>query len=148
MKKQIILGCLLFVIVLFVIICYVLFAPVKYALKQSELDRKKTPYYLVQWVQITGSSWAIIGDHNGRYENVEYITINGEAPSVVKNYAVATGPNTYICYGNYLGESIISDSGDSVSVYQFTDWDILYPVKRNGLIPFLSESYLCKLDFQ
>jgi hypothetical protein len=80
----------------------------------------------MEWTQVTGSEW--------------------ETPSVVQNYHFAIGKNTYVCYGNYVGEIDIGN-GDMLSKYQFTGWDILYPVKRDGIIPFLPKSYICKWDF-
>jgi hypothetical protein len=144
---------------------YLLF-PVKFALTQKNLDALKKPYFLVEWTQVTGSSWEIVGDQHGRYDKAiyiiehrdipymiknstyktEYIVGSGETPSIVRNYNFAIGENTYICYGNYVGEIGIGNS-KKFSEYQFTDWDILYPVKRDGIIPFLPKSYICKLDF-
>jgi hypothetical protein len=121
---------------------YLLF-PVKYALKQKDLDALEKPYFLIQWVQVTGSSWRIVGDQNGYYDKQNYIVESGEIPYIVGNYSIAIGDNTYICYGHYIGEDKIFD----FSEYQFTGWDILYPVKRDAIIPFWPKSYLSKLDF-
>jgi len=146
MKKFMIIICVLKFLIL--VVCCLLFYPVKYALKQENLENIETPYFLVQWTQVTGSSWVLVGDHNGYFGEPIYIVANGAMPFERRfNYAIATGHNTYICYGNYVGEREISDGGDKFSEYQFTGWDILYPVKRNGLIQFLPKSYLCKLDF-
>ncbi|MBO4898101.1 MAG: hypothetical protein J5590_07380 [Clostridia bacterium] len=148
MRKRIVFSFI--IIIIFVVIFFgykVWFAPVKYAVSQEDLLNSKEQYYLVQWVQVTGSSWMIVGDQNGYYEHGKYIVAKGEVPSVVENYSIATGHNTYICYGEYCGKTDIG-GGDILETYQFSGWDILYPVKRNGLIPFLPKKFLCKMDFR
>ena len=146
MKKHIPLISVLCFALFALLSCYkMVFTPVKYALKQSDLDSKEA-YFLIKWIQVTGSDWMIIGDQNGLYEHPLYIIADGKIPSVVSNYAIATGHNTYICYGSYEGEADIG-GGHFLSKYHFTDWDILYPVQRNGLIPFMPKGYLCKWDF-
>ena len=123
--------------------------PIKYALFIEDLADAENPYYLVQWTQVTGSSWRIIGDQNGYFENPQYIIIEGEAPSVVKNNSVATGENIYVCYGEYMGENEIANTGMIFDTYKFTDWDILYPVRRETILPswFYPIGYLSKADF-
>jgi len=144
MKVFAIVACVL-VLILSGIAAY-LFSPVKQAIKQEDLQNIETPYYLVKWVQVTGSSWKIIGDQDGLFDEPLYIEITGEWPYIVKDYAIATGQNTYICYGYYAGVSEHSNSTIEISDYHFTGWDILYPIKRNGALPFEPESYLSRLD--
>ncbi|MBP3361304.1 MAG: hypothetical protein J6N52_10650 [Clostridia bacterium] len=147
MKKLIVIGGAAIIFILLMVICYKAWLPpVKYALKQEDLANIETPYFLVQWTQVTGSSWMIVGDQDGYYDNAKYVIANGETPSVVQNYDVATGHNTYVCYGSYVGETEIP-GGEILSEYQFTGWDILYPVKRNMPISLLPKSYLCKFDY-
>ena len=145
MKKLIIIVCVFLLIV--IVTGIILFAPVKFALKQSDLKEINEPYYLVKWVQVTGASWMIVGDQNGYYEQPIYVIAEGETPSIVKNYSIATGDNIYLCYGNYIGKETILDGEEMLEKYNFTGWDILYPIRRNGLLPFMPERYLCKLDF-
>ncbi len=147
MRKHIVIGAIVIIISIVTILCYrFCFVPVKYAVSKEDLLNSKEQYYLVQWVQVTSSSWMVVGDQNGYYEHGKYIVAKGEVPSVVENYSIATGHNTYICYGKYCGETDIG-GGEIMETYQFSGWDILYPVKRNGLIPFLPKKYLCKMDF-
>jgi len=144
-KKFMIIGGV--VVLLIIVLCYrVFYSPVKYALKQTELDALNDSYYLVQWTQATGSSWKIIGDQDGYFDREVYIIAKGEVPSIVNNYDIATGQNTYICYGYYAGETRI-DGNEMLGEYQFSGWDVLFPVKRNGL-SLLPKSYLCKYDYK
>lgn len=143
-----------------------LFFPVKFTLKQKDLDALEKPYFLIEWVQITGSSWMIVGDEDGYYDQVayivdekdiqhikdmgdqgKYIISNGEMPSIVRTDDFTMWHNTYIVYVNYVGERDVGIS-KTISEYEFTGWDVLYPVKRDGsIIPFLPKSYICKWDF-
>ena len=124
--------------------------PVKYAVKMEDLTGSGVPYYLVQWVQVTGSSWEIVGDQYGYYPESLYIIAEGETPSAAKNYSVAIGQNTYVCYGEYVGECEIPESGMVLGKYKFTDWDILFPIKRETVLPswFYSSNYLSEADFE
>ncbi|MDR0517619.1 MAG: hypothetical protein LBH25_11305 [Fibromonadaceae bacterium] len=138
-----------------------LFFPVKFALKQKDLNALEKPYFLIEWTQVTGSSWMIVGDQNGYYEQVvyivddkniqainnvsKYIIGNGEMPSVVRSDDFTMWPSTYVGYVNYVGERDIGIN-KTISEYEFTGWDVLYPVKRDGFLFFL-ESYICKWDF-
>jgi len=156
---------------------YLLF-PVKFALKQKDLDSLKKPYFLIEFTQVTSSSWKIVGDQNGYYEHGAYIIDdyevqhiksmiddgkytaeiikqmdkdikdiigNGEMPSVVQSDVFTMWHSTYVGYVNYVGERDIGID-ITISEYEFTGWDILYPVKRDGIIPFLPKSYICKWD--
>ena len=113
--------CILLFVVIAIFICYNMFYPVKAAVSQSDLDYIQRPYYLVKWVQVTGSSWMIIGDQDGYYKEGIYIIAEGEVPfKNYFNYDIMTGDNTYICYGDYIGESDIP-GGEILKKYQFTD---------------------------
>lgn len=148
MKKLAVIISIVFFLA-FLIFCWWLFYPVRYALKFEDLATQNKEYFLLQWQQTTGSSWMIIGDQNGYYDEPEDIVAQGEMPFQQNfNYSIAKAENTYVCYGSYKGEIDISRKGEFLSEYQFTGWDILYPVKRDGLIPFLPKSYLCKYDMK
>ncbi|MCL2529876.1 MAG: hypothetical protein FWE41_06040 [Coriobacteriia bacterium] len=144
MKAIVVIVCVL-ALTLSSVVVY-LFSPVKHAVKEEDLLNIAEPYYLVKWIQTTGSSWMIIGDQDGLYDEPILILITGEWPSIVKSYEVAIGHNTYICYGYYVGESKPYYYSEHFSEYHFTGWDILYPIKREGILPFLPKSYLCRLD--
>lgn len=133
------------VLIIIIICCCLIFTPVKYAVSKDSLNKSNRPYFLLQWIQITGSEWVIIGDQNGLYENPKYIVAKGNVPSAIENYNIATGNNTYICYGNFIGYTDIHED-IKLETYQFTDWDILYPIKRNLPIEFWPKGYICKLD--
>jgi hypothetical protein len=146
MKKSTIIVITVILSVPLIIMIYLLF-PVKYALKQKDLDVLEKPYFFIKWTQVTGSSWRIVGDQDGYYDRSKYIITNGGGcPHIVGNYDIARADNTYICYGYYIGEG--KDYGGPIfSEYQCTGWDILYPVKRDAIIPFWPKSYLSRLDF-
>ena len=136
LKKNITKCVLIFLSALLLICCRFIFTPVKYAITNESLNKSSRPYFLLQWIQITGSEWAVIGDQNGLYQNPRYIVAKGNVPSAIENYNIATGNNTYICYGNFIGYTDIHEN-IKLETYQFTDWDILYPIKRNLQIEFL-----------
>ena len=126
--------------------------PVKYAVRLDDLAESGESYYLVQWIEVTGSYWEIVGDQDGyySYSEIEYIVTEGKMPYAVINYSVILGQNTYICYGEYVGESENTDIREVFSKYRFTDWDIVYPVKRDTILPawFYPDGYLSKADFR
>lgn len=129
------------------IFAYYEFAPVKYALKQSDIEEIQISYYYVKWTQVTGASWKIIGDDNGFYDEEIYIIAEGEVPSVIENYDIASGDNTYICYGNLIGMGRIGDSEEPLPKYQFIGWDIVYPINRGSLNLLMPQGWLCRADF-
>jgi hypothetical protein len=147
MKKYIRFVGGLLLLVLAIWVYKVRVVPVRYALKPSDLKNLQTLYFLVEWTQVTVSSWMVVGDQNGYYEQAKCVIIDGEDPSMVENYAVATGDNTCICYGEYIEERYLSEVQETLSDYRSTGWTVLYPVKRDGLLPFMPKNYLRALDF-
>ncbi len=68
MRKHIVIGAIVIIISIVTILCYrFCFVPVKYAVSKEDLLNSKEQYYLVQWVQVTSSSWMVVGDQNGYY---------------------------------------------------------------------------------
>lgn len=120
--------------------------PVKFAIKADDLKNSDRSYYLVKWTRATASTWMIIGDQTGEYSEAQYVVLQGNVPDIVSNYDIAIGQNIYVCYGEYLGERENLDTGETIGEYQITDWDILYPVRRNSVFPFWPKSYLSQMD--
>jgi hypothetical protein len=118
----------------------------KFAVKLEELKKLDNPYYLVKWTQTTVSNWMIIGDETGYYREVEYVVLCGEIPDIVRNYDIAIGGNIYICYGEYVGEIETPAIEETISEYQLSGWDILYPIKREAIFPFWPKAYLTHMD--
>ena len=74
MRRYIAITCLILTLLIVLVVCYrLIFVPAKQAVRQDELDNLEKPYYLIQWIQVTGSEWMIIGDQNGQYEQPKYI---------------------------------------------------------------------------
>ena len=69
MKKNKYIVIILSAVLIIIICCCLIFTPVKYAVSKDSLNKSNRPYFLLQWIQITGSEWVIIGDQNGLYEN-------------------------------------------------------------------------------
>jgi len=78
MKAIVVIVCVL-ALTLSSVVVY-LFSPVKHAVKEEDLLNIAEPYYLVKWIQTTGSSWMIIGDQDGLYDEPILILITGEWP--------------------------------------------------------------------
>lgn len=143
-KKNVLFILLALVLLLLVFLVYLIF-PVKYAIKQENLNNSDEQYYLVKYTFTTASNWMILGDNTGYYQTPEYVVLEGDVPDIVKNYDIATGDNVYVCYGEYIGEKETA-AQETLSAYKLTGWDILYPVKRNSVFQFWPKSYISRMD--
>ena len=115
----------------------------KKALKEENIDQSKE-YIIAKIQKATVSQWCAVGDNNGIYETPDNIRLKGNVPSGY-NYAVETGNNVFICYGNFCATEELH--GEKYKVFNVENWEIAYPVKRNSLFNFLlPKSYLCKYD--
>ena len=135
--------CILYLTIFLLIFLLIGFIPINIAVTKSELSEYES-YYLVQWEQITGASWVIIGDQNGMYEHKEYIDIKGELPAMTK-LSVSSGGTTYVCVGTKVRDNVF-DYGTKVNQYEFSKWSVLSPVKRNTILTFLPKNYICVFD--
>ena len=117
--------------------CYM---PVKFAINNDRIDKK---YIIVEHQYTTASSWKIIGDNNGIYSSTVDVILRGNYPRV--GYYMQCGDNKYICYGDYKEDELVAGYYKT-KVYYVYDWDILYPIQRDNLIP-LPDGYLTPMDF-
>jgi hypothetical protein len=129
---------------LFAFLAYQIY-PVKFALKPDDLTNLDKPYYLVKATTATVSTWTIVGDQDGYYSKVKYVDLNGEVPYLAESIDFLWGGNTFVCYGEYV-EEIETISGETISSYRLTGWDILYPINRYAIFPFWPKSWLAKMD--
>jgi len=140
---------IIIIVFLFLIAVFVYnILPEKYAVKREDLLNSNEAYYLVEWVRTTGIEWMIVGDQTGLYSEAKYAMLIGEVPDIVSNYSIATARNTYVCYGEYIGEKENTILGETLSEYIMIGWDILYPIKRNTVLPFWPSSYLSRMDMK
>lgn len=138
MKKVIILL-LLFLVVVFGIYFY---RPIKFSVKIDELPNKT--YILVEPCATTLANWKIIGNQDEKFKTPLYVRLEGNGPAGF-NYDFEAGKNTFICYGVFKEDGELE--GEVFKVFEVTDWDILYPVKRNSLFSFcLPKSFICGAD--
>lgn len=145
MKKKNVIFILLALILLILIFFVYQISPVKYAIQEKSLENLDEQYYLVKYTLTTSSTWMIIGDNTGYYSTPKYVILEGDVPDIVKNYDIATGDNVYVCYGEYIGEKETA-AQETLSAYNLTGWDIVYPVKRNSVFQFWPKSYISRMD--
>lgn len=135
------------------LICIIIFIiyipnliPIKYAAKEKNLKIEKN-YILCRNQKVTGFNWLILGDINGKYKNPEDIEIIGKTPYETFNYTIDKTENTFVFYGEFI-ENRIKDGEDKPhKVFQASDWDILYPIKRNSLRQgFVPQKFLSVYD--
>ena len=115
------------------------FIPVKWAIKKEDIKDDRENYIVVQAEASTVSAW--IYEKESEWRNVSLLN-----ETIRKfNRELAGLGNQYICYGKFNGSSESIDI--QVEHFDVTDWDILYPIKRNqymeGILP---KSYLCSFD--
>lgn len=112
--------------------------PFKYAVKYEEIDNRE--HIICKRVMITGFNW--------RTENGELINVIGKHPyKNIKNSDIEFSDNRYILYGYYI-DDIYEFDGCSYRTFNCTDWDIIYPIKRNlGLFSFIySKEYISESE--
>lgn len=113
--------------------------PIKFAIHYDELPKK---YIIAELQYSTAALWKIIGDETGYYSEPIDAFLYGNIPSV--SYDIQISDNKFICVAEYQGNKIMN-SGYENAIYHISDWDILYPIRRDKLL-FLPKSYLCKFD--
>lgn len=125
------------------LICLSVFSPIKYAVKQGNLN-KADDYLIVKVQKSTISEWIAIGDNKCIYDDAKNVRLTGNIPSGY-DYNIETGGNIFICYGKVEGTSDLH--GEKYYIYNVENWEILYPVKRNSCFEkVLPDSYLCGFD--
>lgn len=138
MKKNSII-CILFISFL---LCVVMLFPIDFAVTRWDLLKDMNSYYIVEWDQITGASWKIVGNQDGYYDIPMYVEVDGDLPAISSKIHLSSGGNKYICRGTFIKESEIND----IYIYNFDNWDILYPISRNSIFDFLPDNYICLMD--
>ncbi len=119
------------------------FIPIKFAVKQEDLDRSEN-YIIVKVQTATVAPWIAIGDNKGNYDMPKDVRLSGNVPSGF-NYDVAVGQNAFVCYGKSGGTKDLY--GEEYEDFNVERWEILYPVKRNSNLDWIwPDSYLCIFD--
>ena len=131
--------------------------PIKFAVKETELDKRKT-YIVVEFVGATEEYWKIIDYSDDLKDligkNPEILTRTMLSDTSLESFDQGYGVlsyNKFICYGKYTDidkDLDIIKSNNFVPHfinYEVEDWDIIYPIKR--AYGFSPKSYLCNADF-
>lgn len=119
--------------------------PVKRAIREADINNT-VGYVVCERVRVTGFDWEVDKSHDG-YSG--YIFIDGEYPVDGQlQYGVLAGRNRFVMFGEYSGEREFY--GGMYPVFKSTRWEILYPVKRDGILPsFICPKYgLSVMDFK
>ena len=126
-----------FIVFLIVVIC-INFIPIDIAVSYPvQSDRE---YILVQQVKTTGIDWYMI--EASKQESLKgYVHLNGNAPpSYDMSNRLYHPENVYVCYGQFEQDMIVD--GEQIMNFNVQDWDFVYPIKRNSLLPgFLNPKY-------
>ncbi len=110
--------------------------PVNFAVKEIQNDGRD--YILVAQTKTTGFQWCKV-EADGTVE--DYILLKGNAPP---NYdypnRLYDTENIFVCWGEYREREVVD--GTISEVFNVDEWDIMYPIKRNSLLPdFLNPEY-------
>ena len=121
--------------------CYC-YLPTKIAVKYESITPGEK-YIIVEHQYTTAGVWQAVGDESGMYDEPVDVKLTGNYPDA--GYYVQNGNNQYICYADYKGEEFVAAYKNKV--YYVNEWDILYPIKREDIIP-LPQLYLTPMDFR
>lgn len=140
MKKKHLLG----VVLIFLCIVAIGYLPIKVAVKEENLNHEDS-YILVQEHEVTAiSTWFAIGDNTTMYETLKSVELRGNVPPSF-GVAIDFAQNTFICYGEFTGTGDFY--GEEYAIFEVEEWNIVYPVQRAAIVPFLwPEFYLCLYD--
>lgn len=110
--------------------------PINFAVKEIQDDGRD--YIFVKQTKVTGFSWFKVGE-DGEFD--EYILLKGNTPP---NFDLVNRlydtENIFVCWGKY-GEKEVVD-GEVSAVFYVDEWEIMYPIKRNSVLPdFLNPQY-------
>jgi hypothetical protein len=142
------------ILILFVVIFIISnLIPIKMAVNRDAKFIKKSNNFedaiICKNEQVTGATWAMIGNKNGLFADNkgEYIHIEGSTPENALNSSLLKTPNKYIFYGKFTGNRTVD--GEKNRVFLVSAWEIVYPVKRDTIRGFFTSSkYLNIFDFQ
>ena len=114
------------------------FFPIKIA--KYDLKNEKENYILVKPQSTTGFNWYAVGDNDEYFSPSFDIVLCGDVPEFDVPSPIAYADNTYVCYGEY--EKDAYSAGQLARVFNVKHWSILYPIKRDGILPsWLSPKY-------
>lgn len=121
-----------------------IYIPVKKAVKNPEPTNKTAEFVICDAEYVTGFNWYALESSTG-YSG--YIFVDG----VLSDFSdfkrdITASENKFVLYGAFDGEREFG--GYEYPVFKATDWDILYPVRRNTPIEGILPKYgLCRYDF-
>ncbi len=119
---------------LIIVICMVFVNVSKLSVTYKSLSDEDRFFIICKAVRVTGFDWKIINE-NGIQADERYVKLVGEDPQYFLNYDLQAGDNEFVFYGKYIGTDYFD--GDEYNILEVSDWDILYPVKRNNLFDVL-----------
>ncbi len=145
MIKKIMLSGICILLIAIIVVSIIGFSPVKKAVNKEAINYNKT-FIIVKAQRSTISEWTVLEDNEGIIANEADVKLTGNIPSGY-NYEFEIGQNQFLCYGRYMGmESQYPVSLEEIMIFEVDSWEILFPIKRESLIPFLPKNYLCKFD--
>lgn len=102
----------------------------RFSITYKKLLNEDRFFIICKAVRVTGFDWKIINE-NGMQAGERYVKLVGEDPQYFLSYDLQTGDNEFVFYGKYTGKDYFD--GDEYNILEVSDWDILYPVKRNNI---------------
>jgi hypothetical protein len=126
------------IIIIFLVVGIILYYPVKIA-KNKDILTNNDNYIICEIVMTTGFDWRIEKSSIGK---VGLVFIEGISTNLIKelSYSIIWGNNEFIMWGNFLSNK--NYDGGSYPVFEVTKWEILFPVKRETIVPsFLTPKY-------
>lgn len=152
----IIILCILFILLFVSYRIYIFLKPIKYAIKMTDKNTYHN-YFLCESITVTGAKWRL--NYNKKQENkygkpFQYIHLIGKSPEKSLKIELLDSSivnNTFLLQGYFTSRDYYPfyDIIDDVEVLHITDWEILYPVRRDYIFHFLlPKQYLIKNDFK
>ncbi len=147
MKRTIMAVLALLVGVLFVLLLFHIYKPIKMAVHNDQLQNAKN-YIIIRLQKSTAFDWLALADENGEFDEYFGVILKGQGLPGFSEAIELAGDNKFVCYGKFGGYEIPEDLDEEVRVFYVESWDILYPIQREAIVPFLlPKSYMCRCDF-
>jgi hypothetical protein len=118
------------------------FLPVKLAVKENQINRNRN-FLIVERILTTApTTWNATSENNVKIKYPMFVKIEGKEPSYY-HLSMPDGERAkFICYGKSI-EKVNTEAGE-YTLFQSTDWDVLYPIGRTS--KDLPKSWICFYD--
>ena len=113
-------------------------------------------YIVVEATTATDSTWYVKKASSSSVKEGEYVRLKGNIPSPSFKDPFIWYQNQYICSGDSIEpteedheweEMFQNTGGRQIQYFYVNDWDICYPINRDGLIVNFPKGHLTLYDY-